>query len=124
MNRVYLIYIFFIGIIIGIQSCTYDNEVELYPQPVECDTTSVSYSAAIIPIMSNNCNGCHGGAAPTAGVITDSYEGLKQIADDGRLWGAVNHEQGYSPMPKDLPKLNDCDLAQINIWINNGALND
>lgn len=111
-------------IILGTTACYYDNEEELYPQPIECDTTNVSYSASINPIMSNNCNDCHSSSAPSGNVITDTYEGLKIIADDRSLWGTVNHESGYSPMPKDRPKLNDCDLTKIAIWLNNGALND
>ncbi|MEZ5197025.1 MAG: hypothetical protein R2764_11640 [Bacteroidales bacterium] len=105
-------------------SCYYDNAEELYPQPVECDTINVTYSQTIAPIMNTNCNDCHSGAAPPANVITDNYTGLKTIADDGRLWGSINHESGYSPMPKDRPKMNDCDLKKINIWLDNGALND
>lgn len=111
-------------IVLGMTSCYYDNEEELYPNPIECDTTNVTYSASITPIMSNNCNGCHSSSAPSGNIITDTYEGLKIIADDGSLWGAVNHESGYSPMPKDRPKLNDCDLTKIGIWLDNGALND
>ncbi len=118
-------YLMILGLLsLGMTSCYYDNEVELYPQPIECDTANVTYSATIAPIMSSNCNGCHGGSAPQGNVITDTYEGLKIIADDGRLWGAVNHKPGYLPMPNDRPKLNDCDLTKIGIWLDNGALND
>jgi hypothetical protein len=118
-------YLFLVSIIsFGITGCYYDNEEELYPQAVACDTSNITYAQSIVPIMAQSCNGCHGGSAPSANVITDTYEGLKQIADDGRLWGTVNHENGYSPMPKDLPKLNDCDLTRISIWLNNGALED
>lgn len=114
-----------VGIIsIGLTSCYYDNAEELYPQPEECDTINVTYSQTIAPIMNTNCNDCHSGTAPPANVITDNYTDLKTIADDGRLWGSINHESGYSPMPKDRPKMNDCDLKKINIWLDNGALND
>jgi hypothetical protein len=46
------------------------------------------------------------------------------VVDNGRFWGAINHEDGYSPMPQNLPKLNDCDLKKIRTWIDEGALND
>lgn len=111
-------------IIVVISSCTFDNEEDLYPQISECNTLNVTYSATIAPIMSVNCNVCHGGFAPIANVRTDAYDGLKVIADNGRLWGCVNHESGYSPMPNDRPKLNDCDLKKIRAWLDNGALND
>ena len=106
------------------QSCYYDNEEELYPDTPVCDTLNVTYSGDVAIIMQDNCNACHGSSFPQSGIITDNYNDLKEIADNGKLWGAVNHENGYSPMPQDRPKLNDCDLSKIRIWINNGALND
>lgn len=118
-------YLVILGLIIlGTTACYYDNEEELYPQAIECDTVNVTYNSTVAPIMSNSCDGCHGGAAPAAGVVTDTYDGLKEIADNGSLWGSVNHDQDFSPMPKDLPKLNDCDLTKIGIWLDNGAFND
>jgi len=116
--------IFITLVLTSVTGCYYDNEEELYPQPVECDTLNITYSATIAPIMETNCNECHGGSSPSANIRTDTYDGLKIIADDGKLWGAINHENGYSPMPKDRPKLNDCDLKKIEIWLDNGALND
>jgi len=122
--RITGILLFIIVMVIGMTGCYYDNEEELYPQSAECDTLNVTYSGTIAPIMETSCNDCHGGSSPSANISTDTYDGLKEIADDGSLWGAVNHEDNYSPMPKDRPKLNDCDLKQIQIWIDNGALND
>ena len=120
-----IVYLLMLGLIIGgLSRCTYNNEEDLYPQIVECDTLNVTYSQTIAPIMSTNCNFCHSGATPPANVKTDTYDDLKIIADDDRLWGCVNHESGYSAMPNDRPKLNDCDLKKIRVWLDNGALDD
>lgn len=113
-----------IFIISSFTGCYYDNEEDLYPQAPDCDTINVTYATAIVPIMSASCNSCHNESFASGGVKTDNYDDLKIIADDGRLWGSVNHESGYSPMPKDRPKLNNCDLTKIGIWLDNGALND
>ncbi|MCF8309706.1 MAG: cytochrome c [Bacteroidales bacterium] len=107
--------------IVTLSSCYYDNEEDLYPQQAECDTTNVNYNDQIAPIMQNNCNSCHSGVSPNAGVITDNYEDLKAVAENGQLWGAVNHEPGYTPMPRNQPKLPECDLKKIRIWIDNGT---
>jgi hypothetical protein len=109
---------------ISFTGCYYDDEETLYPQVAGCDTTNVTYSATISAIMSTNCNSCHSGSAPQAGIKTDNYTDMKTIADNEKLWGSVNHETGYSPMPKDRPKLSDCDLSKIRIWIEGGALNN
>lgn len=120
-----LLGLLYVGLIVStFSSCYYDNAEDLYPQPIECDTLNVTYSESIAPIMSISCDACHGDISPNANVKTNNYNDLKVIADDGRLWGVVNHEPGYSPMPKDRPKLNDCDLKKIRVWIDNGALND
>jgi hypothetical protein len=37
------------------------------------------------------------------------------------LRGVVNHLDGFSKMPKDRAKLPDCELKQINLWLDNGA---
>jgi hypothetical protein len=106
------------------QSCYYDNEEELYPVAGSCDTSNVTYSTTVAPIMANTCNGCHGGNFPQAGIRTDTYANLKIIADNGRLWGAINHENGFSPMPQNQPKMNDCNLAKIRKWLDEGALDN
>jgi len=110
--------------LIAISGCSYHNEEELYPKEAECDTTNVTYVNKIAPIMENNCNSCHSGVSPNAGVITDNYEDLKTIAANGQLWGAVNHEPGYAPMPRNQPKLPECELKKIRSWIDNGTPRD
>ncbi len=100
--------------------CYYDNEEDLYPDAGGCDTVNITYEAAIAPIMASSCNTCHSGAAASAGIRTDSYSELSVIAGNGRLWGAVSHAQGYSPMPKDQSMLSDCNLTKIRIWIDTG----
>lgn len=108
-------------LITALQSCYYDNEEDLYPENAECDTNNVTYTTTIAPLMEANCNSCHNTNTPNAGVITNNYTDLKVVADNGQLWGAVNHEQGYSPMPKNQAKLLKCDLAKIEAWLNAGA---
>lgn len=101
-------------------SCYYDNEEDLYPNIPPCDTANVKYSETVAPVMANHCNGCHGGSFPAAGIRTDTYEGLSVVAANGRLWGSINHQQGFSFMPKDAPKLSACDLAKIRMWLDEG----
>ena len=89
-----------------------------------CDSTVFSYSAAIRPIISNKCQGCHQGSSASAGIDLSGYPGVLARVTDGKLWGAVNHEPGYSAMPKNGNKLTDCELSQIRKWIDAGAPNN
>lgn len=88
-----------------------------------CDTTQFSYTA-VKKITDANCINCHSGAAPAGGLNYSAYAGLKAVADAGRLLGAVTHSAGYTPMPFQQPKLDDCKITQIRKWIESGAPNN
>lgn len=108
-----------------ISSCYYDNEEELYQfVNKNCDTTNVTYSLTIAPIIQSSCNSCHSSSVASGGIITDNYTNLRTIALNGKLTGTVSHSAGYSPMPKGAGKLSDCKISQISKWVNNGALNN
>ena len=117
-----------ITVLIGVltlSGCYYDNEEDLYPSlSNSCDTTNVTYSMTVAPIMQNNCNQCHSQSIASGGIITVGYNDLIIIVNSGRLWGTINHLAGYSFMPKNGNKLSDCDIAKIGKWIHNGAPNN
>ena len=110
-----------IGIAIFVQSCYYDNVEDLYPQLPECDTTIVTYSNSIWPIINSNCTGCHGGNAPAGNFRLENYNDISSAANNGSLLGTIRHDDGWSPMPKGGGKLNNCDIAKIEIWVNQGT---
>jgi hypothetical protein len=103
--------------------CYYDKAELLYPNTA-CDTATITYRSSVIPILSSNCTSCHGGSTPSASIKLDTYAGVKQQVDNGRLWGAVSHAANYSPMPKGGNMLSTCNLAKIRLWIAAGAPNN
>jgi len=38
--------------------------------------------------------------------------------------GAVQHQPGFSPMPKGDNQLGDCDIQKMSAWIDQGAKNN
>jgi len=104
-------------------SCYYDKEEDLYPglPGSSCDTTGVTWSGTVVPLMASNCNACHNPAAPSGNVVTSTFDGLKTAVNSGIFWKAINHEAGASPMPQGGNKLPDCDLRKIKAWIDAGA---
>lgn len=110
-------------LLLSATGCYYDKAELLYPNTA-CDTTTVTYSGSIIPVLGSNCTSCHGGSTPSASIKLDTYAGVKQQVDNGRLWGAVSHAASYSPMPKGGTKLSACNLAKIRLWIAAGAPNN
>ena len=111
---------------IAFTGCYNDSEEELYPEipGSQCDLTSVTYSSTIAPIMATNCNSCHSGASASAGVVTNTYEGLSIIAKNGKLYGSVSHASVYSAMPQGGAMLSNCNLDKIKTWVDAGALNN
>jgi hypothetical protein len=106
-------------------SCVYHNEEDDYPQPdSSCDTSDVTFSSSVQPVLQQNCLSCHANntASSLGGNIKlEDYEDVKLRADDGRLLGTISHESGYSPMPRGAAKLNDCTISIIEIWVNSNS---
>jgi mono/diheme cytochrome c family protein len=90
----------------------------------DCDTNNFKFSTAVKPITEQYCKGCHNSAAPSAGIALDSYDGVKTVALNGRMLGAIKHLAGYKPMPQGGSKLSDCQVRQVEKWIAGGALNN
>jgi len=120
-NLLRIIYVLSAGIIL-LAGCTYDVDDEINPNDPPCDTTDVSFTQEIVPILNQNCVVCHSGATPASNLLLDQYDEVKVVANNGALWGAINHESGFPAMPLNAPKLDDCDIQKIGAWINLGAL--
>ncbi len=114
-------------IIFFLQSCYYDKEEILYPVTEDTCNASDSDFATIKNTISENCLSCHSNtSASTLGgsIKLEDYADIKSYADNGKLLGSIKHESGYSAMPKNGAKLNDCKISQIENWINSGTPNN
>lgn len=106
-----------------ISGCYYDKEDLLYG--TNCDVGTVTYSSTITGILNNyGCLGCHVGAIPSGGINLENYANVKAYADNGRLFGAINHSPGFVPMPDGAAKMSSCDIQKVKAWIDAGAPNN
>ena len=104
-------------------SCYYDVEEELYPNT--CNTSGVTFSGTVNPLLSSyGCLGCHSGAGAQGNVNLEGYNNVKAKVTDGKLWGAINHQPGFSPMPQGGSKMSSCDISKIKAWIDAGIPNN
>ncbi|HEX2606059.1 MAG TPA: hypothetical protein VHK91_01725 [Flavisolibacter sp.] len=95
--------------------CTYDVEDT-------CDTSNVTYKTTITGLLTSyECYTCHAGTAPLGNINLEGYANVKAQVTAGRLFGAINHSPGFSPMPDGRPKMNDCDISKFKAWIDAGA---
>lgn len=109
-------------VIIVMTGCVWNNEEDLYPEVTICDTTMVSYSADIVPILSNNCYGCHSNLnAPIfgGGLSFEDHENVTRYSE--RIVGAINHRDGFEPMPRGAARLDPCPINLVEAWVNAGT---
>ncbi|GAA4466963.1 hypothetical protein GCM10023093_21980 [Nemorincola caseinilytica] len=107
--------------------CYNDKYEELYPKgTVVCDTTTVAFAGDIKPILDSKCNtsGCHDAATASGGYNFTTHAGVQPAMLNGRILGSVKWMSGFSAMPKDLPKLSQCEIDKMTRWMNQGALNN
>ena len=110
-------------VFLGLTSCYYDVEEELYPSGT-CQTDNVTYSVDILDIIQTNCYACHDQVNSFGSVNLEGYTQVKQYVDNGQLLGVIRHDAGFSPMPKGGNKLLDCEIAKVEAWIEAGALDN
>lgn len=118
-------------LIFSLQACYYDSEEELYPQLQGggCDTTNTKYTEVVSKIINTNCaiSGCHNpqGIGQNYGNF-DTHAGLKSFLDNKkqRFIDAINHNAGAPAMPQGRPKLRQCDIDKIEVWIAKGYQNN
>lgn len=105
---------------LALNSCYYDSEEYMYPV-IGCDSTNVTYSNTIAPLLNNLCVGCHSSAST---IKLNNYENVKIQADNGKLLGSINHLNGYQAMPQGGAKLDECTLKKFSKWVSDGAPNN
>jgi len=113
--------------LVFLNSCYYDKEELLYGLangPCTDTTATVSYGQKVLPVLQQFCYSCHTGNFPSGNIIMGTYSSDKVIAQNGKLYGSINHASGYSPMPQGSPKLNNCQIAAIKKWIDIGIPNN
>ena len=126
--------IFFMGIAIICcisifsSSCVNNKKDVLFA----CDSTNVSFTKHIKPILVNNCNSCHSAAnAPSLGsgivletytdVINSGYVDDSTTLANGGDGGRFVTDVQSGVMPKNASKLSDCDMTKIKNWVFEGS---
>ncbi|MBA3663158.1 MAG: hypothetical protein H0W61_02985 [Bacteroidetes bacterium] len=85
-----------------------------------CDTTNITFSGTVFPVIVNNCMGCHSTTIPTL----KNYNEIKAQVDNGKIICTIKHLSGCTPMPLNSPPLSACKIKQIEKWVKAGAPNN
>ncbi len=88
-----------------------------------CDTTNVTYSGTIAPMMATYCKGCHNSNTAGGGIRLDAYSYVSSLALSDSLYNSVT-ATGVPLMPKGGQALPNCKIDEIRIWVDAGAPNN
>lgn len=126
MKRIYIILATIFVFLSFFVSCYYDNEEALYPTlNTTCDTTIVTFSTTIVSILNNNCYTCHSNStAARSGNNIRLQNYADVVAKAPNIAGSLKHISPFSPMPKGGGMIKTCSIAQFDIWVRNGMLNN
>lgn len=103
-------------------SCYYDAENLMYSDGSNCDSIKGIYSTEVKPLIDKKCISCHNTSNQSGNVNLDTYTGVKN--NSGKIFGSISHTGGNSPMPKGEPKMSDCEIKKVQLWISNGSPNN
>lgn len=87
--------------------------------PPNCPDT-VSFTNEVLPIIQNNCSGCHSAGNGTAYTFTN-HGNIAASAD--AIIGSMKGN-GYQLMPQGGPALADTLIQKVECWIFQGKLNN
>lgn len=109
-----IVFVALVGFIWG--SCTREQ------LNATCNTSNMSYSNNIVPILKNNCYTCHskGNSVGSVGILLDSYDSVRHYVATNQLILDIEHEVGGVPMPYMKPKLDTCSINVIIAWRDQG----
>ena len=87
----------FLGMVLFLYNCTTNtiDEGDITDLPPIEET--VTYDTDVLPIITNNCIGCHSGPNANAGLQLTSYANVRAAAEQGNLVSRINN--GSNPMP-------------------------
>lgn len=111
----------------SLSSCYYDKEETLYGGGV-CDTTAISFSQTVVPVLSVYCYRCHSAVnAPLEGqgLILEGYDNISIFLqqNDQKFINSVKQNGLSKPMPPD-SKMDKCSIAFLEAWVLQGKKNN
>ena len=89
----------------------------------DCTGTAPTYTSDIKAILDASCakSGCHDPITKQNGYDFSTYATAEPISQMDVFLGAVQHKDGYTPMPKDGGKLSSDKIKLLTCWVQNGS---
>ena len=116
MNIKYLLLLALL--VFGMAACGDDDEEEMVPPVVD----AVTYTNDIAAILNTNCTipTCHNDTDLANGFSLDDFQQAAAAAAFSNFLPAINHEPGFSPMPRNADQLPQGQIDLITAWVDAG----
>lgn len=123
-------------VLLAIAASTLGGAGLLAPGNPGQNTTDVSFKEKVMPILKQNCVGCHSGDRAAKGLRLDTYDNVMKGANYGKvikpgksaesvLVKSIKGQPGGDRMPPGRrPMLGDGSVKTITDWIDQGAKNN
>lgn len=85
------------------------------------ENNALNFSLAINPILKKYCFGCHSGSNPSNGYDFSNPDKFREIALTGKVYLAISHSPGATPMPYLGDKIPQSEIVKIKEWVEQGA---
>lgn len=116
MNIKYLLLLALL--VFGMAACGDDDEEEMVPPVVD----AVTYTNDIAAILNTNCTipTCHNDTDLANGFSLDDFQQAAAAAAFSNFLPSINHEPGFSPMPRNADQLPQGQIDLITAWVDAG----
>lgn len=93
------------------------------PDTVDCTGITPTYTSDIKAILDVSCakSGCHDTEYHENGYDLSTYATAKPVSQNDRFLGAIQHKNGFTPMPENSGKLSQENIDLITCWVQNGS---
>ena len=85
-------------------------------------TTTISYSADIVPILSQNCTSCHNSSNAQGGYNLTTHANVSSGANT--ILKSMRHTSGTAKMPEGSAQLSSTIVDKFDCWIQQGKANN
>ncbi|MFK7969003.1 MAG: c-type cytochrome domain-containing protein [Bacteroidia bacterium] len=85
-----------------------------------CDLVDVSYDQFVKPLLTANCVGCHNSSSPSGGIALNTIAAVRSAQANNQFYGSIAHLTGFSRMPQNGAKLDQCEIDKVKSWIDDG----
>jgi hypothetical protein len=120
MHKKFGAFFFLFLLICSFNACYYDVESELYINEQPCDNSVFTYNGRVKAICDANCAtaSCHSGPSPSASLALDTYDQVRSATESGLIC-TIEQTSGCSPMPKNEPRMSQCNIDAWKLWSEN-----